>query len=291
MNFRTSHLSKVAVLAALAVAGCDTEAASEAAREEIENLDALNVIDESNLNDLMLNFADPNQSVIYFQRGLASDPGRVDFQRGLAKSLLSAKRPAEAASVYGTMEEKGNLNSVDRLKYAEALIQTGEWSKAQAQLGKVPPTVESYERYKLEAMVADNRKEWQKADTYYQQAREKTTRPASIYNNWGISKIARGDRGGAEEMFIKAISYDSSMFSAKNNLAISRATRKVYDLPIVPMTKAEEAELLHNIALQAIRNGDIDIGRGLLERAIETHPRHFEEASNKLAALNSSVVR
>ena len=28
-----------------------------------------------------------------------------------------------------------------------------------------------------------------------------------------------------------------------------------------------------------------DIGRGLLERAIETHPRHFEEASNKLAAL------
>lgn len=291
MIIRTSHLSKVAVLVGLVVAGCDHKAASDAAREELANLDSLNVIDESNLNELMLNFADPQQSVAYFQRGLASDPTRVEFQRGLAKSLLEAGRPAESAAAYREMDRQGNLVGADRLEYAEALIQTGEWENARQQLGQIPPTVETYDRYRLEAMSADNRKEWKRADAYYQQARELTTRPASIYNNWGISKLARGDRTGAEEMFVKAISYDSKLFSAKNNLAISRATRRVYDLPIVPMTKAEQAELLHNIALQAIRNGDVDIGRGLLEKAVETHPRHFEQAANKLAALNASVLR
>ena len=90
---------------------------------------------------------------------------------------------------------------------------------------------------------------------------------------------------------VRAISFDRTLFSAKNNLAISRAKRKVYDLPIVPMTKIEQAQLLHNIALQAIRNGDVEIGRGLLEEAVETHPQFYAEAAAKLDALNKTVIR
>ena len=288
MKIRANHLSRVAVIATLVVAGCGV---SEADKEAINSLDDLNVIDESNLNEIMLDFADPNQAVAYFQSALSRDPDRLEFKQGFARSLKRAKRTEEAVLAYRTMDANGDLTSRDRLDYAESLIQTGAWEKGEAQLDAIPPTYETYDRYRLEAMVADFRKEWDKSDAFYETARGLTTRPAPILNNWGISKMSRGDRSGAEELFVRAISFDATMFSPKNNLSISRATRKVYDLPVVPMTKAEEAQLLHNIALQAIRNGDVDIGRGLLEQAVETHPQHFAQAVDKLEALNRQVVR
>jgi len=288
MKLRTPHLSMVAVLATLVVAGCGV---SEEELEAVQSLDSLNVIDEHNLNALMLNFADPNQAVAYFQRSLSEEPDRAEFQRGLALSLSRADRPAEAVLAFKNLKEKGNAQPNDQLKYAESHIQLGEWKKAEVELDVVPPTIETYDRFRLEAMIADNNREWTRADSYYEQAREKTTRPAHILNNWGISKLARGDRTSAEELFTRSISYDRKLFSAKNNLAISRATRRVYELPLVPLTTVESAELLHNIALQAIRNGDVDIGRGLLEQAIERHPQFFADAVNKLEALNQNVLR
>lgn len=288
MILRTSRLTAAAMLAAIGLAGCSNDAAE---REAIQSLDSLNVIDENDLNTLMLDFAEPGQAVQYFRKAMADNPDRLDFKQGFAQSLLRAGRPAEAVVAYKEIEAAGGMTAADRLNYAEAIIQTGEWEAAKVQLDKIPPTLETYDRYRLEAMIADSQKQWSRADAYYEQARGLTTRPGPIYNNWGISKVARGDRVGAEEMFTKAISFDPSMFSAKNNLAISRAKRKVYELPIVPLSSVERAELLHNIALQAIRNGDVDIGRGLLELAVETHPRHFAEAVAKIEALNNTVLR
>ncbi|MEM9791741.1 MAG: tetratricopeptide repeat protein [Pseudomonadota bacterium] len=276
------------LLATLAVAGCQD---IDAEREKIQSLDSLNVIDENNLNNILLDFADPEQAVVYFQSSLAKEPDRLDFKQGYAESLVRAGRLEEAVLAYKNIEASNELSNADRLRYTEALIQTGEWEKGKAQLAAIPPTIETYDRYRLEAIVSDFEKTWTRSDAYYEQARGLTTRPAAIFNNWGISKAARGDRAGAEEMFTRAISFDSKLFSAKNNLAISRASRKVYELPIVPMSKTEEAELLHNIALQAIRNGDVDIGRGLLEEAVETHPQFFAEATAKLEALDRNIAR
>lgn len=288
MTPRSTRRVTAVLLAALAVAGCEDH---DKAREEIQSLDSLNVIDENNLNDILLDFADPDRAVVYFQSSLAKEPDRLDFKQGLAESLMRAGRLEEAVLAYRNIESSNELTNGDRLRFSEALIQTGSWELGKAQLNTIPPTVETYDRYRLEAMISDFEKTWQKSDAYYDQARGLTTRPAAIFNNWGISKAARGDRKAAEEMFTRAISFDSTLFSAKNNLAISRATRKVYDLPIVPMTKVEQAQLLHNVALQAIRNGDVEIGRGLLEEAVETHPRFYAEASAKLDALNKTVIR
>jgi len=239
----------------------------------------------------MLDFADPNAAANYFRNALDNEPDRVEFKRGYARSLMRARRSAEAALAFQQMDAAGELANEDRLLYAEALIQNGEWDKAENQLDRIPPTLETYDRYRLEAMVADTNREWQKADHYYETARGLTTRPAAIFNNWGISKMQRRQWQAAEDLFLKAISHDPDLFNAKNNLVISRANRKVYELPAIPLSGTEQAELLHNIALQAIRNGDVDIGKGLLEEAIDRHPQHFEEAVRKLSALEANVLR
>ena len=57
------------------------------------------------------------------------------------------------------------------------------------------------------------------------------------------------------------------------------------------MNEVEEAELLYNSAMIAVRQGDVDIASGLPELAIETHPEHFEEATQALASLGANVGR
>ncbi len=252
--------------------------------------DTVNVIDESNLNDIMLTVADPNEAVAYFRRSTKEDPGRVDLMRGLAKSLIRAKRPTEAVAVWKDVVAHKEATADDRVDYADALIRTGEWDRAEQELDRIPPTHETYQRYRLEAMVADADKEWDRADSFYETAVGLTTKPASVMNNWGYSKLTRGDFAGAEKLFIEAITYDSKLFTAKNNLALARGAQRDYELPVIPMTQIERAQLLHTLALSAIKQGDVALGKGLLREAIDTHPQHFEAAVRSLRALEANVT-
>lgn len=80
------------------------------------------------------------------------------------------------------------------------------------------------------------------------------------------------------------------MFTAKNNLVLARGAQRKYDLPLIPMTQIERAQLLHTLGLSAIKQGDISTGKGLLKEAIETNPQHFEAAVRSLDALEANVT-
>ena len=249
----------------------------------------VNVIDESNLNDIMLTVGDPDEAVAYFQGALQKDPGRVDLMRGLAKSLARADKPNEAAQVWDQIGQTPEGTLDDKVMLADALIRSNQWDKAKAVLNSIPPTHETYDRYRLEAMVADSEKNWKKADSFYEIASGLTTKPASVLNNWGFSKLTRGDDAGAEKLFTEALKYDPTMFTAKNNLVLARAAQRKYDLPVVDMSQAERAELLYTMALAAIKQGDVSVGKGLLQQAVDTHPQYFDAAARSLAALDANV--
>ncbi|SDJ88989.1 tetratricopeptide repeat protein [Aliiruegeria lutimaris] len=268
--------------AAMALSACEKAGESEVDRA----IQSVNVIDESNLSDLMLTAADANEAVAYYKRTVAEHPERIDLQRNLAKSLVRAKHNTEATAAWAkvvAMPEATNSDSVD---YADALIRAGDWDKAEATLDKVPPTHETFKRYKLEAMVADGNKEWKKADSFYEIAVGLTTKPATTLNNWGYSKLTRGDYREAERLFGEALQYEPDLYTAKNNLVLARGAQRNYQLPIVEMTQTERAQLLHTAGLTAIKHGDTSIGRSLLQDAIDTHPQHFEAAVHSLNALD-----
>jgi len=250
----------------------------------------VNVIDETNLNDIMLTVADPNEAVDYFRRAAKQDPDRIEFQRGLGKSLIRAKRATEATVVWRKVVASDDVTNDDRVDYADALIRNGDWDQAEIELDKIPPTFETYKRYRLEAMVADSNREWKSADSYYETAIGLTTKPSGVLNNWGYSKLSRGDFKDAEQLFAEAITYDPELFTAKNNLTLARGAQRKYELPVLPMTQIERAQLLHTLALAAIKQGDVAIGKGLLREAIETHPQHFEAAVRSLRALENNVT-
>lgn len=278
---RHPKMMSICLAGVMAISACSQQQDTDVDRA----LADINVVDESNLNDVMLTAADPNEGVAFFQRTLASDPDRIDIQRGLAISLIRARRNTEAVAAWRRVSEHEDATHDDNVEYADALIRNNEWDRADAVLDNVPPTHETFKRYRLEAMIADSNENWKKADSFYETAIGLTTTPAAVMNNWGFSKLARGDYQGAERLFTDAIRQDSSIFTAKNNLVLARGAQKKYALPVIEATQVERAQLLYTLGLSAIKQGDTNIGRGLLRDAIDTHPQHFEEASRSLQAL------
>ncbi len=277
---RHSLILTTALAGLIGLSGCDNNDA-----QVQEALKDVNVIDESNLNDLMLTVGDPEEGVAYFAGASQQNPERVDLKRGLAKSLVRAGKTTEAVGVWRAVVASPEGTNADRVSLADALVRNNDWTAASTELNLIPPTFETFERYRLEAMVADSNKDWTKADSFYEVAVGLTTKPAGVLNNWGFSKLTRGDAKGAEKLFIEALTYDSTQFTSKNNLVLARATQGKYELPVVDMTQTERAELLYTMALAAIKKGDTSVGKRLLQEAIETHPQYFEAAARSLAAL------
>lgn len=268
---------------AFLVAGC-----AEKEDETVERaFQDVNVVDESNLNDVMLTVADPNEAVSYFTRTTKEKPERIDLRRGLAYSLVRAKRFTEAAVAWEKVTTMEGATAEDSVALADTLIRTGDWAKAEATLDTLPPTHETFNRYRLEAMLADSNEEWTKSDSFYEIATGLTTRPSGVLNNWGYSKLTRGDYKEAERLFGEAIRQDPTLFTAKNNLVLARGAQQDYSLPVIPMDQTERAQLLHTMALSAIKQGDVSVGKALLRDAIETHPQHFEPAVRALNALDT----
>jgi len=267
------------------IAGCAQNGDADVKRA-IKNV---NVIDESNLNEIMLSSADPNEAVAYFERTAADNPDRIDVWRGLGAALIRANKATQAAGVWEKVTKMDGATLDDHVDYADALIRDSKWTEAKTQLDTIPPTHETYKRYRLEAMIADSNKQWKKADSFYETAAGLTTKPSGVYNNWGFSKLTRGDYPGAEKLFGEALKYDPDLFTAKNNLVLARGAQRHYDIPIVPMTQVERAQLLYTMALTAIKQGDVATGKSLLQEAIDTHPQYFEAAVRSLETLDANV--
>ena len=281
---RHPYILSACLAGVIAVAGCGEKNANDTVERAFEDVD---VVDATNLTDVMLTVADPNEAVTYFQRASGKSPERIDHRRGLASSLIRAKRVTEGVIAWEAVTKMPEATSDDQVEHADALIRAGDWATAEKVLNAVPPTYETFKRYRLAALVADSKQEWKKSDSFYQTAIGLTTTPATVMNNWGYSKLTRGDYKDAERLFSDAIRQDPTLFTAKNNLVLSRAAQRDYTLPVIPMTQPERAQLLHTMGLSAIKRGDVETGKGLLREAIDTHPQHFEEAVRSLKALEN----
>ncbi|CUH42190.1 tetratricopeptide repeat protein [Ruegeria atlantica] len=282
---RQQFLIPTMVICGMVLSACEKESEEEKVERTYQEV---NVIDETNLNEVLLTAADPNEAVTYFKGAAAKNPGRIDLQRGLAISLTRAKRTTEAASAWKKVTTMKGASNVDRVEYAAASVRAGDWSTAKSTLDSVPPTYETFQRYRLEAVVADSSKDWKRADHFYETAVGLTTRPGSVMNNWGYSKLSRGDYADAERLFSEAIRQDKSLFTAKNNLVLARAAQGNYNMPVVPLTQVERAMLLNTMGISAIKQGDITTAKNLFREAIATHPQHYEEAVRSLRALEEA---
>ena len=174
---RHPFIVTLCVTGAFVLAGCEQGFDTEAVDREFQGV---NVIDGTNLNEVMLTVADPNEGVSYFQRAAKADPGRIDLMRGLAVSLIRAKRHTEGVAAWARVVDHEEANNNDRVELADALIRNNEWDRAETVLNSIPPTYETFKRYRLEAMIADSNEKWEKSDSFYETAVGLTTTKSLI---------------------------------------------------------------------------------------------------------------
>lgn len=281
-RYSSPVLIGLGLVAAIMLSAC---AAPNNSAQVNRALQSVNDVDNNSIADVMLTLGKPDEAVAYFTQAVAADPTNLTAQRGLGKSLTKAGRAGDSAQVWAKIIALPEATNEDRVNYAEALIRGNDWARAAQVLAQVPPTYETFDRYRLEAMVADSRKDWKKADSFYEIAAGMSPQPAPVYNNWGFSKLTRGENSAAEQLFMQALTYDSTMFTAKNNLVLARAAQRKYDLPVIQLTQVERAQLYYTAGLAAVKQGDPSVGKQLLRSAIDTHPQYFEAAERSLSAL------
>ena len=110
---RNSALA-LSVAATALLAGCQNSGDAAAKRA----LDSVNVVDETNLNDVMLTVADPQEAVNYFTKASAAQPDRIDLKRGLAKSLVRAGQATQAIAVLNQIIASPEAGNEDRVNLA-----------------------------------------------------------------------------------------------------------------------------------------------------------------------------
>ena len=276
----------VVVILATGLANCAPTSVSDKPDPFAED-----IIKEANLSDLLLTAGNPDDAVLYFERAVQRDPEDAEARRGLAKAYVKAKRYPEAARVYEELIALNQAEPEDRLEYAFVAVRLEQWDQAQSAAAGLPDGMNTPRRHLLDALLADHRQDWAAADAAYQRAESLSPNPADILNNWGVSQMSRGDLEAADATFRRAISFDSRMFKAKNNLAISRGLRGNYQMPVMPLTDVERAQILNNLGLIALRRDEKRIARGLFADAVATHPQHYQAAADRLAALESTIVQ
>ena len=136
-------------------------------------------------------------------------------------------------------------------------------------------------------MRGDARSDWDRADMYHEAAVDQAPQPAGMLNNWGFSRLSRGDAAGAGRLFVQVLEEGPGLFTARNNLVMARGAQRNYARPLIPMTQTRRAQRPHTMAITALRQDDVLTARTLLQDAVDTQPQHFDVAARALRALES----
>lgn len=270
---------------ALCIAACIGLAGCQSVSEFADPL-APDIVREAGLSEQILNSGDPKSAVAYYQRAVAATPDDVAMRRGLARANLRAGDLRGAAGAMDAVLASGAATPQDQVDRAFIAVKLDDWERASAMAAALPADHDSARRAQLEALVADRAREWSAADAAYARALAAAETPAQVLNNWGVSRMARGDAEAAAATFQRALAVDPRLFAAKNNLAIARAMSGSYVLPDGVATDRERAVLKHNMGLVALRRGDAAAARRLFDEALATHPQHYRAAAEQLAALS-----
>ncbi len=211
-----------------------------------------------------------------------ADPNSVETLRSLARNLGSERRHAEAAEMWTRVLATSGAVETDRDEYIRTLVRLQRWEDARQQLEATQEAPASETRLQLSGLIYDQWKDWTAADQAYSQLFLVATKPEIALNNWGMSKMVRGEYGQAALDFGEAIKIRSDFKNAHINLALARGFNGEFLMPEVNLTAVERAHLYHDFGVIASQNNNSAKAEELFTQAIETHPQYFEEATVKL---------
>lgn len=140
------------------------------------------------------------------------------------------------------------------------------------------------------AQLSDLDGAWQISDELYAVAMSTTPEPAAVYNNQGMSLMARGNAVEAAEMFRRALTAEPALAKARTNLDLAEAIGGAPRPSDASRDPREQAQRLNNFAFVAVQQNRTDDAMRLYQQAIATHPSFYALAFNTLADLKRAPL-
>lgn len=138
------------------------------------------------------------------------------------------------------------------------------------------------------AQLRDLDHAWNEADAAYAGALEASDKPQLVYNNHGISMLARGEFGKSVALFRKALQLDQGFEQARINLELANArVDGAYATAAADPDVRSEARRLNNIGYVAMLKGDLGRAEANFERALEVSPSFYLIAYRNLQVVKS----
>ncbi len=231
-----------------------------------------------------------SQAIAGFRAALKANPEDAASRYGLAEALRHTDKPEEAkaelAMLLGNAEWKARaLEGMGRISFTESdrAAAFGAFNQAVAEDPK------AWGAWLGIAQIHDLNKEWVKADEAYAFALAATSAPAIVYNNQGVSKMARGEAALAADFFRSALSADPKLERARINLELAEAVKgkSVQAVSASEQDSRERARALNNYGYVAMLQDRPDEARAFYLAAIKEHPAFYPQAYQNLRTLDA----
>lgn len=230
------------------------------------------------------------QAMAGYRAALKANPEDAASRYGLAEALRRTGKPDEAkielAMLLDNSEWKARaLEGLGRITFAagDRASAFGMFNQAVAENPK------AWNSWLGIAQLHDLNKEWVKADEAYAFALAASDQPAVVYNNQGVSKLARGEAGYAAEFFRSALSANPKMERAKINLELAEAVKgkSVQAVSASEQDARQRARALNNYGYVAMMQDRPEEARAFYQAAIKEHPSFYPQAYQNLKTLDA----
>lgn len=137
-------------------------------------------------------------------------------------------------------------------------------------------------------LVEDLANRHEAAVQWYQKALALAPARASIYNNYGYSRLMVRDYAGAEKILHEGLSREPGNELLRANLVLAVAWQGEYQRAVrLGSPNGRNAVACNDVGYVAMTRGDVDIAIRLFEEAIEVSPVWFARAASNLERARS----
>ncbi|MGE0408809.1 MAG: tetratricopeptide repeat protein [Amphiplicatus sp.] len=221
---------------------------------------------------------------------LSTDSSDVAARYGLAEALRSGGEAQAARAEYLAVAEvpEWRVRALEGL--GQAALITGDQNGAyEALTAAVAEDAKAWRAWLGLAQLRDLAHDWAKADEAYGAALAAGGDKPVIYNNHGVSMLARGEPGEAAGLFRKALAADSNFDRAATNLELANASSaaSLSEIAAAEPDARKRAQKLNNAGYVAMLQGRLDEAERFFDAAIKAHPAFYGIAYENLKVLKA----
>jgi Tfp pilus assembly protein PilF len=231
------------------------------------------------------------EAAIAYGSQLQTNPEDAVARYGLADAMRKAGRNNEAKLEYAKLLSNADWKLRALEGMGQSSLATGDHEAARDSFNQVvSEDTKAWKSWVGIAQLYDLDRNWAKADEAYALALASTTQPALIYNNQGLSRLARGEPKWAADHFRLALATDPTMKRAATNLEIAEAAagKSLDKISSSERDAKERARLLNNAGYVAMLQNHPDEARAFYQAAMDAHPSFYPQAFQNLQTLDAA---